>query len=314
MKAIALYELGGPEVLEPVELPAPRPGRGEVRVRVRAAAVNAADTGVRTGMFLAPGEEPAFPLVPGMEAAGVIDEAGPGVAGRHVGEAVMALVVPKGPHGAYAEQVVISEDAVAAVPAGADFPAAATLPMNGLTALMALDQLALTPGQTLGVTGAAGAVGGYLVQLAVAAGLRVVADASEADTGLVRGLGAHVVVARGAGVAEAMRRATGGEGVDGLADCAAQNERAVPAVRDGGAMATLRYWDGRPGRGVILHTVMVSAYGEVAAGLDALRAYTERGVLTPRVAETLAPEDAGLAHRRLEAGGVRGRMVLVFEA
>ncbi|WP_431038466.1 quinone oxidoreductase family protein [Streptomyces sp. P6-2-1] len=313
MKAIALHRLGGPEVLEPVELPAPRPGSGEVRVRVRAAAVNAADTGVRIGMFLAPGEEPEFPLVPGMEAAGVIDEVGQGVTGLRVGDAVMAFVMPKGAHGAYAEQVVLSEDAVAAVPKGTDFPAAATLPMNGLTALMALDQLALTPGQTLGVTGAAGAVGGYLVQLAVAAGLRVVADASAADTALVRELGAHDVVPRGAGVAEAMRRATGGEGVDGLADCAAQNEQVVPAVRDGGAMATLRYWDGQPGRGIALHTVMVSAYGAVPAGLEALRTYTERGVLTPRVARTLAPEDAAFAHRRLEAGGVRGRMVLVFE-
>ncbi|MDX3853762.1 NADP-dependent oxidoreductase [Streptomyces sp. AK02-01A] len=312
MKAVALHRLGGPDVLELVELPAPRAGSGEVRVRVRAAAVNAADTAVRTGLFLTAGEEPRFPLVPGMEAAGVIDEVGPGATRWRVGDAVMALVVPQGPHGAYAEQVVVSEHAIAAVPEGSDFSAAATLPMNGLTALMALDQLNLAPGETLGVTGAAGAVGGYLVQLAVASGLRVVADASDTDAALVRELGAHHVVPRGPKVAEAMRNATGG-GVDALADCAAQNEQAAPAVKDGGGMATFRYWDGQPGRGISLHTVMVSAYADAAAGLDTLREYVEEGTLTPRVAETLPPGEAATAHRRLEAGGVRGRMVLVFE-
>ncbi|MEW2548842.1 NADP-dependent oxidoreductase [Streptomyces sp. NPDC047002] len=311
MKAVALHRFGGPEVLEQVELPAPHAGPGEIRVRVRAAAVNAPDTAVRTGLFAAPGEEPPFPLVPGMEAAGVVDETGPGATRWQVGDAVMVFVVPRGAHGAYAEQVVVSEDAAAAVPAGAGFPGAATLPMNGLTARMALDQLGLAPGETLGVTGAAGAVGGYAVQLAVAAGLRVVADASAADEELVRGLGAHRVVPRGPGVARAMREAAGG-GVAGLADCAAQNEQVTAAVRDGGGMATFRYWDGSPGRGITLHTVLVSSYPEVAAGLDGLRVLAERGALTLRVAATLPPARAAEAHRRLAAGGVRGRLVLDF--
>ena len=187
MKGIGITEFGGPEALHLVGLPAPVPGPGQVRIRVHAAAVNPTDTGLRSGARAGMLRDIPPPYVPGMDAAGVLAQIGPGTqTSLAVGEHVMAIVVPAGSHGAYSEQIVVPADSVARVPAGASDAAAATLPMNGLTARLALDVLALRPGQTLAVTGAAGAVGGYAVQLAKADGLRVVADAAQADEQLVR--------------------------------------------------------------------------------------------------------------------------------
>src|SRR5690606_25471216 len=125
------------------------------------------------------------------------------------------------------------------MPANATFPEAASLPMNGLTAQLTIDLLDLAPGSTIAVTGAAGAYGGYVVGLAKDAGLRVIADASEADEELVESLGADVVVRRGDDVAERILEHAPG-GVDGVADGSVQNERLFPAVRDGGGFATVR--------------------------------------------------------------------------
>jgi NADPH2:quinone reductase len=311
MKAIGIRSLGGPEVLEVLELPVPEAGPGEVRIRVHAAAVNAADTAIRTGYFLAEGERPVLPQVPGMEAAGVIDQVGDASSGWKTGDRVMAFVLPHGTHGAYAEKITVPSSAVAAIPAGTDFAQAATLPMNGLTALMTLDMFGLTAGRTLAVTGAAGVVGGYITQMAKAEGLRVIGDASEADAEVVRSLGADMVVPRGREVAGSIRRLVP-DGVDALADCSAQNEQVAAAVRDGGAMASLRHWTGDPGRGITLHQVMVSAFPETRAGLARISRQVEAGTLTPRVARILPMEDASAAHRALEAGGVRGKLVLAI--
>jgi NADPH:quinone reductase-like Zn-dependent oxidoreductase len=109
----------------------------------------------------------------------------------------MAVAVVSGTHGAYAEHLVVPAESVARVPAGMSDVEAATLPMNGLTARMALDLLELPAGATVAVTGAAGAVGGYVVQLATADGFRVIADAADKDEQLVKDLGADVVLPRG---------------------------------------------------------------------------------------------------------------------
>lgn len=106
-----------------------------------------------------------------------------------VGDHVMAIVVPEGSRGAYSERVVVTAESVARVPVGATDAERTTLPMNGLTARLALDVLALERGQILAVTGAAGAVGGYAVQLTKADGLRVIADASQDDDQLVKRAG-----------------------------------------------------------------------------------------------------------------------------
>ena len=311
MRAAGVTEFGGPEALQVVDVPDEPMGAGSVRVRVAAATVNPTDTHARAGAYA--GRDPVKqpPWVPGMDVAGTVVEVGEGVAHVVAGDVVMGIVVPSGAHGGYREDIVLPGDSVVRIPAGADAVAAATLPMNALTARLALDSLALRPGQVLAVTGAAGAFGGYVVQLAKADGLTVVADAAEADEELVRGLGADVVVRRGDDVAQRIRDEYP-DGVDGLADGSVQDALVLPAIRDGGGLATVRGYRGDGQRGIEVHPTLVRRVAEDRAALDRLRQQTEDGVLTLRVARTFPVDQAAEAHRVLEAGGVRGRLVLTF--
>jgi NADPH2:quinone reductase len=178
---------------------------------------------------------------------------------------------------------------------------------------LALDALALEPGQCLAVTGAAGAVGGYAVQLAKAVGLQVIADAGVDDEELVRALGADDVVARGDEFARQVRDLVP-DGADGLIDGAVMNAAALPAVRRGGRVATLRGYEGGDveSRDIRFFPVFVRNYAREHDKLDGLRVLAELGALTPRVARILPARDAPEAHRLLEGGGVRGRLVLAF--
>jgi NADPH:quinone reductase-like Zn-dependent oxidoreductase len=283
-----------------------------VRIRVHAATVNPTDLHVRDGSRAEQQKADPPPYVPGMDAAGVVDEIGPGVgSGLKVGDAVMAIVVPKGSHGAYREQIVVDARSVVPAPKGKTHVEASTLPMNGLTARMSLDLLNLSPGQVIAVTGAAGAYGGYVVQLAKADGLTVVADASEKDEKLVASLGADIVVRRGDDVASRIR-AHFPQGVDGLADGAVLKELVIPAVRDGGAFTSVRGFQGVPQRGIRFTTTFVRQYEHELAKLDRLRRQVDEGAITLRVAATYPPEQAPDAHRRLAAGGTRGRLVITF--
>jgi NADPH:quinone reductase-like Zn-dependent oxidoreductase len=311
MRAAGVTEFGGPEALHVVDVPAEPLGPGQVRLRVQAATVNPTDTYARAGAYADRDPVKQPPWVPGMDVAGVVAEVGEGVGHLAVGDAAMGIVVPTGAHGGYREDLVLPADSVVPAPAGTGAVAASTLPMNGLTARLALDLMGLTPGQVLAVTGAAGAFGGYVVQLAKADGLTVVADASEADEELVRGLGADVVVRRGDDVAQRIREVYP-EGVDALADGAVQDALVLPAIRDGGGLATVRGYRGDGQRGIEVRPTLVRRVAEDRAALDRLRQQAEDGVLTLRVARAFPVEDAAEAHRVLEAGGVRGRLVLTF--
>lgn len=312
MRGVGVTEFGGPEALRIVDLPEPALGPGLVRIRVHAAAVNPTDTVLRGGGRASMLSDIPPPYVPGMDAAGVLAEIGEGTeTDLRVGEHVMAIVVPYGSHGAYADQIAVPAESAVRVPAGTTDVQAATLPMNGLTARLALDLLALRPGQTLAVTGAAGAVGGYAVQLGKAEGLRVIADAAPADEQLVKELGADIVIARGGDFGARVREAVPG-GADGVVDAALLNELAVPAARDGGRIATLRGFTGEAERGITFHPVLVRSYARERDKLDRLRQQVEDGQLTLRVAGTYPAGQAAEAHRRLEAGGTRGRLVLEF--
>jgi NADPH:quinone reductase len=313
VKAVGVIDYGGPEALQVVELPDLRVGPGQVRIRVHAAAVSPTDTFVRNGAR-AEAQKAAGPppYIPGMDAAGVLEEIGEGVeSDLRVGDHVMAIVVPEGSHGAYSEQIVVPVESVARVPAGATDVEACTLPMNGLTAQLALDVVDLQPGQTLAVTGAAGALGGYTVQLAKAGGLLVVADSSEADENLVQRLGADVVLPRGDDFASRVRERFP-EGVEAAVDGALLDSRLAPAVRDGGTVVTVRGYNEAGERGIVFRPIRVRDYARAQRKLDRLRQSVEDGKLTLRVAGTVPKEDAAEAHRRLEAGGVRGRLVIEF--
>jgi len=307
MRAVVIPRPGPPEVLEIQDLPEPVAESGQVRVRVTAATVNPTDVALRAGLH--PGRDAAGPVVPGMEAAGTVDQVGDGVAFAP-GDRVMAITTPdRG--GAYRDQVVLGADQVARVPEGVSLVEAATLPMNGLTAVRALDMLALPPGGSLVISGAAGALGGYVLQLAVHRGLRVVAIAGESDRDLLAALAPHEFVPRGERVAERVREVLP-DGADGALDAALLHEELVPAVRDDGGFAVVRGWDGSPGRGITVHKVMVGDYLRRADLLDELGGLVADGVLTLRVAQTYPAEEAAEAHRRMESGGVRGRLVVTF--
>ncbi|MGH9295756.1 MAG: zinc-binding dehydrogenase, partial [Acidimicrobiales bacterium] len=178
-----------------------------------------------------------------------------------------------------------------------------------LTVRLGLELAGLAAGQVLGVTGAAGAVGGYAIELGKLAGLRVVADASEADRDLVRHLGADVVVPRGPAAAAAMREAFP-DGVDAVLDAALMNQAILPAVSDGGTVVALRPFQGESERGIEIKLVLVAEHAKSAAALAELSRLAGEGRLTLRVARTLPLESVAEAHRLLEAGGVRGRLVI----
>ncbi|MFI7003614.1 NADP-dependent oxidoreductase [Nocardia sp. NPDC050175] len=313
MKAVGFHDFGDPDVLRVLELPEPQAGPGEVRIRVHAAAVNPTDVLLRTGGHAVRMPDQRPPFVPGMDAAGVIDQLGPGADGRlAVGQRVLAMVLFTGPHGgAYAEQVVVPAASVVPAPDGFGFPAASTLLMNAMTARLALDALAIPPGGTVAVTGAAGAVGGYAVELAKADGLTVIADAAPHDIDRVRRFGADHIVERGRDVA-ARIRALAPDGVTGLVDGSMQTIEAVPAIADGGTLAELRGWPGPAERGVRVCPVMVTDGITDTEALNTLRHQAEDGTLTLHVADVLPATEAARAHRMVEAGGLRGRVVLDF--
>ncbi|MEU3790566.1 NADP-dependent oxidoreductase [Streptomyces fructofermentans] len=296
MRALVVTEFGGPEAVRIVESEVPEPAAGQVRIKVAAAALNPVDAGVRSGVFGGAGERIGL----GWDVAGTVDAVGPG-ADRSVGDRVVALqyglVKPLGTH---AEYVVVDAASVAAAPASVDAVHAATLPLNALTAAGALDLLDLGEGQSLLVTGAAGAVGGYAVQLAAHRGVVVTALARESDEPLVRSLGAARFVPGGASPAG---------GFDAVLDAAVLGAAALEWVRDGGAYAgVIPRTEPAPVRGVRTAAVEVAADGARLAELVAL---LDAGVLTARVAGTYPLEKAVEAHGRLAKGGVRGRLVLV---
>ena len=207
--------------------------------------------------------------------------------------------------------MVVPAASVARVPEGKSLEQAATLPMNGLTVRLALDRLALTPAKRWGVTGAAGAVGGYAVELGVSDGLRVIAVARPPDEALVKGLGAEMFVPRRRGGDPCLRDAAAG-GVDGLIDAAVLDAAVLPAIRDGGKLATVRGFAGPSERGITIEPVRVTSYVQNHEALDRLGHLVAEGRLTLRVAETFPPERAADAQRRMAAGGTRGRLVIVF--
>jgi len=315
MRAVTFSRLGGPDVLEVSELPEPQPGPGELRIRVAAATVNPTDISFRSGRQFSTEQLAQMsvlpPYIPGMELAGVVDAVGEGATWRP-GDRVMAIVNPRRPGGgAQAEKVVVPATSVARVPEGTSLEAAATLPMNGLTVRLALDRLALKPGQTLGVTGAAGAVGGYAVELGVNDGLRVIAVAGSQDAALVKSFGAEKVIPRGDTAIRDLRDAVPG-GVDGLIDAAVLDAAVLPAIRDGGKLATVRGFAGPSERGITIEPVRVASYLNNQAALDRLGQLVAAGRLTLRVAETFPPERAAEAQRKMSAGGTRGRLLIVF--
>lgn len=311
MRAVVITEPGDPDVLQVADRPAREPGPGEVRIAVKAASVNPTDIGLRERG--GPPELPA-PWVPGMDAAGVVESVGPDVDRLSVGEEVMAAVSPRRPEGgAQQELLVVPAASVVPIPDGATVVQAATLPMNGLTARLGLDLLGLQAGDTLAVTGGAGLLASYVIVLAKEQGLQVIADAKPEDEELVRSFGADVVVPRGERFTDAVLEAAP-DGADAVYDTALLRRAAFPAIRDGGQIVVVRGWDGDEveDRGIRVRAVFVGTVLERTDWLEELRALASSGRIKLRVAKEFPPEQAAEAERLMDAGGLRGRAVIVF--
>jgi NADPH2:quinone reductase len=303
MKAVVFSEFGGPEVLRLADRPDPQPRAGEVRVAVEAAAVHPFDLLTRAGAIVRSGMVPApedgFEWGLGWDCVGRIDAVGSGV-DRRIGERVLgmqpAIAVPTGAH---AERVVLSAGSLAPAPAGVAIPQAATLPLDGLTALAAVEAAELPPDSHLLVLGGAGGIGWFAVQLALRAGLRVTATAGEADAADLRALGAEVV-----------DRHSLPRGVDAVLDTPGTGAAALAPIRDHGTVVTVAGPVGGD-RGIRSLQARVSQLERRAERLAELSSLVASRELALPVALVVPLAEVANAHRRLAAGGVGGRLVLV---
>jgi NADPH:quinone reductase-like Zn-dependent oxidoreductase len=303
MRAVVVTALGGPEVLRVVEQPDPVATPSGVVVRVRAACVNPADLAARVGQI--PGGPVPPPFLLGWDVAGEVVEVGADVTDLSIGDPVVGMIpwyLTRGATGAYAELVAVDAEWLVPMPADLDPVVAATVPLNALTARRALDIMALSEPTTILITGASGGVGGFAAQLAVRDGHRVLASATYDDEEWVRGLGVDTVIPRSADLA-------GAGPAPAVLDGVPLGEPAGAAVADGGVLVTTRPTPPvDPARGVRQEVVLVR--------LDrpALRELVEavaKGMLRTRVAVTVPLTEAAEAHRRSEAGGLHGKVVVV---
>lgn len=289
-----------------VEVEAPAPGPGQVQVQVVAAGVNPVDVFTSNPVAVR-SVVPELPLRVGLgwELAGTVTAVGAGVT-LPVGTRVVGLDDRFTPElGAQAELAVLDAGAVTPVPDDTDPVAAATLPLNAVTALQALRTAGVTAGSTVLVTGAAGAVGGYAVELAAAAGARVVGIARAGDEELVRRFGASGFVAAGDDLVARIARELP-SGADAVVDGAQLAQEVAPALAPGGTFVALT------GAVPTIDGARVERLFVRADADDLARVVADwrAGRLTVRVADTYPLDKVDEAHRRLAAGGLRGRLVL----
>ncbi len=330
MHAILMRAAGGPEVLEPGEIPRPAIERpGQILVALRAAGVNPVDTKLRSRGTFFPDRMPA---VLGCDGAGVVEAVGERVQRFRPGDEVYFCSGGIGGHpGNYAEYAVVDETAAALKPASVDFTAAAAVPLVAITAWESLyDRGRLQAGQRTLIHAGAGGVGHVAIQLARLRDAWVCTTVSARKTDFVLGLGAHEAIPyKDRDFVEAVLSWSGGEGADLVLDTVGGEtfERSFRAARFYGDLVTLL----QPGPGVdwnearirnlrislelmltpLLHELPQARqhHGEI---LEECARLIDEGRLHVHVSETFPLEQAAAAHRRIEAGGVTGKLVLTI--
>ncbi len=319
MKAILVHKFGGPEVLELADAPTPKPGKGQVLVRVHAAGVNPYDTYMRAGGYAI---KPPLPYTPGSDAAGVVEAVGEGVTRVKAGERVYTSGTVTG---AYAEYALTLEDQVHRLPANVSFQQGAGVWVPYGTAYHALVHAAAArPGETVLVHGASGGVGIAAVQLARSLGLKVVGTAGTAKgLELVKREGAHHAFDHGkAGYREEILAVTGGQGVGLVLEMLANVNLGhdLTLLAPAGRVIVI----GSRGevtinpRDLMVRRASVRAFtlwgltdAERAEVNAALVAGLESGVVRPVVGKELPLADARRAHVDVMASGAYGKIVLV---
>ncbi|MGK5543765.1 NADP-dependent oxidoreductase [Streptomyces sp. URMC 127] len=308
MRAVIQKSFGGPEVLEVAEVDRPVPLPGEVLVRVRAAAVNPVDVGVRSGAYPLLGEPP-FGV--GWDVSGVVEEAGPGARFRPGDEVYGMPFFPRAAT-AYAEYVAVPSRQVARKPATLDHVHSAALPLAALTAWQGLvDAARLGEGQRVLIHRAAGGVGHLAVQIAKARGAHVTALASAPKHDFVRSLGADEVIDyRTTDYTEAVKDA------DVVFDSSSEGVRALDVLRPGGTLVSIME------HGDQELAARIEAAGRRFAGiavepdyasLEAIAALVDAGRIRPHVAEMFPLAEAAEAHRRIASGRTQGKIVLTVD-
>ena len=311
MRAFLINEFGKPGTV--AEVPDPRPGADEVLVRVRAASVNPMDAFVISG-GVAQYAEVKMPLVPGLDAVGIVESVGPGSNGFQPGDEVVvsAATKPSWGEGTFAEFVAVPKNAVAHKPAEVEDAAAASVPQAGLTALSAIDALQLRPTETIAVVGATGGVGSWFVQLAKHGGAQVIAFARPENADYARSLGADAVIDYTKNDWAEQVRTAADSGLDAVADFsgnAQMVEELSSAIRPGGRLAS--------------SIVQLDREAYAARGLSAAQANRSdparmselltllaAGKVQSPAAQVLPLEKAGQAIDEIGRGHTTGKIVL----
>ncbi|MFF7749238.1 NADP-dependent oxidoreductase [Streptomyces sp. NPDC007971] len=304
MRAIVTNRYGGPETLEFREVDDPRVAPDSVLVRVRAAAVNPVDWKIVAG-YLDAVLYVHFPLVPGWDVAGVVEAVGMDAPEFSVGDEVFGYVrKDEVQHGTYAELVDAPVRALARKPASLSWTQAAGVPLAGLTALPSLRRVDVGAGDTVLVHAAAGGVGAFAVQIAVAGGARVIGTASERNHDFLRSLGTEPVT-YGDGLADRVRQIAA-EGVDAALDYVGGDAVAISRelLKDSSRVASI------VDRGVTQHGGHHVWARPDSAGLAELAGLADAGRLSVHVDRVLPLDQAAEAFRLSESGHTRGKVVL----
>jgi len=316
MKALALTDFDSAPTLQ--DLPTPEPGSGQVRVRIKAAALNGIDAAISSGMAQAMAEH-QFPVVIGRDAAGIVDAVGEDVEHVSVGDEVLGHILFEPPlhHGTIAKYAILPADAVVAKPASLDFSDAAALPLAGAAALAAVDAAELQQGHVVLIAGAGGGVGSFAIQLAVARGATVIATGLPEDADRLRRLGASSVVDYRQDVA-AQVLADHPAGVDALLDLVTFDPdsfaKLAQAVRRGGKVGsttTTATPDALEAAGLTGQAISAVPNRDT---LSTLLGEIERGALRVDVQQIFSLDEASRGLETLASRTARGKLVVAIDA
>ena len=304
MKAIAYTAYGTADQLTLIDAPKPKVGPGEVLVRVKAAGVNPVDWKLAAG-YLDPILEVRYPVIPGWDVAGIVEEVGPDTFDHAVGDEVYGYVRKEWVElGTYAELVSAPVRTLARKPRELTFEQAAGIPLAGLTAYQSLQRAGVKAGESVVIHSAAGGTGSFGVQIAVALGLRVIATAGAHNHDYLRGLGAEPVL-YGDGMADRIRELAPdgvdaaldfyGDDVVGILQSLVRQRERVVSIADytAAAQGAHQLWV-RPD----------------TADLTFLAELADEGRLTVNVAHALPLAEAARAWELSAEGRTRGKIVL----
>ena len=312
MKASIIRSFGGPDRFELSDLPKPTPGPGQVLVRVVAASVNPVDYKIRQSGSWA---GVPMPAILGYDAAGVVEALGTGAKRFKPGDEVFYSARIFGRQGTYAEYHVEDEEILALKPKALSFEQAAAVPLAAITAYdSVITFFGTKPGDTVLIHAGAGGVGHFAVQLAKAAGARVLATGRSVNTELIKGFGADEVIDyQKLSFEDEALRLTGGRGVDAAFDTVGGNtvSRSIQAVRPYGKLATVVSLEGSlAGMQAKNLTLYFGFMERTEAKIQTMATLIERGQLRPAIDSVFGLDQVAAAHRRLEAGGIKGKIVI----